>query len=176
MLTIHGGDFRPGPAEFAAGSLTLVSPGPPERVERIGAGRLASVETLASEGGGRERAIAKALIGSLVFGPVAGLAALSAVRKRHEVTFLARLDDGRHFVAVGDDRTFSRLRDASKGAGRASRIEKAEDRRAERSAARAEELVARYKADVSEREAPPRPLDPPVRAPQLPARPVFGRR
>lgn len=174
MLKIHGGDFHPGSASFTSGILTLMSLRDPSAREQIGAARLSSLEVLTREGGGRTGAMAKALVGSLVFGPVAGLTALAALRTKHEITFMARLDDGRHFVATGDQKTFAELKAASAGTARASRVEQAEDRQAEISAARAADLVGRYKARLDLSEASDAPRSPPARS--APPRPVFGKR
>jgi hypothetical protein len=113
-ITVHAGDFAKGGAHsFAWGALNMYGPKGrlQEPLQRIELGQLAEVDVASEEtfrkvGG----SIGWGAAGLLVLGPAGMLAGvLVGGGKRKEVTFVAKLKDGRKMLATADQATYTKL-------------------------------------------------------------------
>ena len=112
-VTVHAGDFLKGDGQFSFGSLTLKTTEHAWLGETIQLSQLESVDVASEESvkkiGG---AIGWGAAGALVLGPVGLLAGLLLGGKKKEVTFVAKLKDGRRLLATTDSKTFIKLQAA----------------------------------------------------------------
>lgn len=112
-INVLAGDFKKGKMFFLFGKITLITENPP-KVEQVAAADLDAVEPASEESvkklGGT---VGWGVVGATVFGPAGLLAGLLLGGKKTEVTFVARLKDGRKFLASTDSKTFSALRAAA---------------------------------------------------------------
>jgi hypothetical protein len=107
---VISGDFPAGDAEFQAGSFTLKSPLKPSRELKIPCSRIETLETAIEEVVNKKgSAIRWGLAGALLLGPVGLVAGLLLSSKEKEITFYAKLKDGRCFLATTDSDTFSKI-------------------------------------------------------------------
>lgn len=111
-VTVHAGDFQKG-GMYLLGSLHLTPLGAPwgtqqeivpvAKIEEID---IATEETVRRAGG----VIGWGAVGAVIAGPAGILAAiLLGAGKRREVTFVARLTDGRKILATTDGDTYKKL-------------------------------------------------------------------
>jgi len=108
QFKVHGGDFGKGNGQYLFGGLSL--PG----FNSIRATELESVEILTEESIKKlGRTIGGGLIGRALLGPVGLLAGVLASGRKREITFIAKLKDGRQFIATAYIDTFVKLKGAS---------------------------------------------------------------
>ncbi len=173
-ITLKAGDFGAGMAvTVGADALYLPDPRAPGRTESVPLGSLGEVEAVADDYSKRERsAMRLGLAGAALLGPIGLAAGALALRKPKDVTFMARLADGRHFVATADARTYAALRSARlTGSLPAGDGEEPPDEAIDA-------MITRYveaKASAPETPGPAAASDPSADAPR-PAAPAFGRR
>lgn len=109
-VNIVCGEFHPGPCAFYGHCLTLQPLDLDKPLLRVACSHLREVECVGCE---ESLSLASALVwgvaGLLVMGPLGALLGVALCGRRTEVTFKARLRDGRAFVAVASARTFRRL-------------------------------------------------------------------
>ena len=112
-VTVHAGDFLKGDSRFSCGSLILKTTEHPWLGETIPIHQLETVEVASEESvkkiGGT---LGWGAAGALVLGPVGLLAGLLLGGRRKEVTFVAKLHDGRKLLATTDNGTFIKLQAA----------------------------------------------------------------
>lgn len=112
-ITILGGDFLKGRSAYGFGTLVLRTEAHPISGETIPLSELESIEVASEESvkkiGGT---IGWGAAGALVLGPVGLLAGLLLGGKKKEVTFVAKLKDGRKFLATADSGIFTKLKAA----------------------------------------------------------------
>jgi len=112
-IKIHAGDFPKGEGQFMFGAFTLKTADNPFWGEGISANQLEQVEIASEESikklGG---AIGWGLVGGALLGPVGLLAGLLLGGKKKQVCFVAKLKDGRKFLASTDSQTFIKIQAA----------------------------------------------------------------
>ena len=116
-ITVHAGDFKPGGSHsLFMGALNMLpaNAGLFDQPQRIPLSKVAHVETASEESvrklGGT---VGWGAAGFVVLGPVGLLAGLLMGGKRTEVTFVAKLTDGRKMLATTDAATFKKLAGAA---------------------------------------------------------------
>lgn len=114
QIKVLAGDFQVGEgSSFVFGGFTLRKPGswfetesvPPTFIEEIA---VASEENVKRLGG----TVGWGAAGALLLGPAGMLAGLLLGGRRKQVTFVARLKDGRKFLATTDAKTFTNIQAA----------------------------------------------------------------
>jgi hypothetical protein len=106
-VKVHAGDFPKGDGHFFFGSLVLggyTIPG--SQLEEVA---VASEENVKKVGG----TLGWGAAGAVILGPVGLLAGLLLGGRKKEVTFVARLKDGRKILATTDNQTFIKLQSAA---------------------------------------------------------------
>ena len=122
MFKIEAGDFLAG----GAGSLTLGTLALPvkrgllfDKLERMPGSELAEVEIASEESVKRiGGTVGWGLAGGVLLGPVGLLAGLLAGGNKKRVTFVARLKDGRKFLATGQQADFVKMQAEAFGKSR----------------------------------------------------------
>lgn len=112
-IKVHAGDFLKGDSQYSFGSLILKTEKhnflgetiPITELETVG---IATEESVKNLGG----AIGWGAAGAVILGPVGLLAGLLLGGKKKEVTFVAKLKDGRKLLASTDSKTFTKLQAA----------------------------------------------------------------
>ena len=112
-VKIHAGDFLKGDGVYSFGSLVLRTKehsfvGESIRVTRLEKVEIATEESVKKIGG----TIGWGVTGAVIFGPVGLLAGLLLGGKKKEVTFVAKLRDGRKLLATTDSKIFTKLQAA----------------------------------------------------------------
>jgi hypothetical protein len=112
-IKVHAGDFLKGDSSFTFGVLMLRTKEHSYAGETIPLNQLehleiASEESVKNIGG----AIGWGAIGGLALGPAGLLAGLLLGGKKNEVTFIAKLKDGRRLLATTDSKTYTKLKAA----------------------------------------------------------------
>jgi hypothetical protein len=113
-IKILAGDFLKGDSNFSFGSLSLRTKEhsflgeiiPAKEIDEI---EIANEESTKKIGG----TIGWGAAGAIVFGPAGLLAGLLLGGRKKEVTFVAKLKDGRKFMATTDPNTYTKLKAAS---------------------------------------------------------------
>lgn len=112
-IKIHAGDFLDGDSQFHFGQMMLRTQEHPWHGEAIPTTELDSVEIATKESvkkiGGT---VGWGAAGALILGPVGLLAGLLLGGKKKEVTFVAKLKDGRKFLATTDAKSYTKLQAA----------------------------------------------------------------
>jgi hypothetical protein len=186
---LKAGDFGAGSTVLFGDDLVhLPNPDAPGGVEHLSVRALVEVEPVAADSTDRVNSAVKfGLSGFAALGPIGLAASALALGRAKQVTFMAKLADGRHFVATADARSLADLR-ALRG-GRVAAP--AEDVAAPEEVRAIDDMIARYaaKSGLAVRgeapsptartaatrtpdAAPPSGLD----LPAGPPRKVFGRR
>lgn len=111
-IEIHAGDFAKGSAKYSFSSISFPwEPGDgffgksvkPSEIESVD---IASEESVKRLGG----SIGWGAVGAVILGPVGLLAGLLAGGMGKDVTFVAKLKDGRKFLGTTDSKTFTSLK------------------------------------------------------------------
>jgi hypothetical protein len=109
-VNIVCGDFHPGATIYDGHSLMLQPLETQKPPLKIACSSLRDILCLSCE---ENTPLATALlwgsVGLLILGPLGAVLGVTLCSKRNEVTFKARLRDGRAFVAIASDRTFRRM-------------------------------------------------------------------
>lgn len=110
-LTIHAGDFAIGAGhEYAFGNLRLLRPNKLWSVEVVPTSELEEVAVATEESVKRlGGTVGWGVVGGALLGPVGLLAGLLAGGRGKDVTFTARLKDGRKFLATTDAKTYTKI-------------------------------------------------------------------
>jgi len=115
-IKIHAGDFLKGDSTYFFGQLSLRTEEHSFTGEKIPDTELESVDIATEESikklGGT---LGWGAAGAVLLGPVGLLAGLLLGGRKKEVTFVARLKDGRRMLATTDSKTFTRLQAAAFG-------------------------------------------------------------
>src|ERR1700694_4666850 len=95
IVNVHGGDFVPGSiGTFSSGVLKLKTLEHPFLGETIPVQRIVDVEIVAQEGVGRPgAAVGRAIVGSVLLGPIGALAGAATTKQRTDITFAASFQD-----------------------------------------------------------------------------------
>lgn len=112
-IKIHAGDFLEGDSIYSFGALSLRTEqhrflGETIPLDQLDSIELASEENVKRLGG----AIGWGAAGAVLLGPVGLLAGLLAGGRKKQVTFVAKLKDGRKMLATTDNKTFTKLQAA----------------------------------------------------------------
>lgn len=108
-IDVLAGDFKKGRMFFMFGKMTLITEVPPKveaiPITELDAVEIASEESIKKVGG----TVGWGVVGATLLGPAGLLAGLLLGGRKTEVTFVARLNDGRKFMATSDTKTFKAL-------------------------------------------------------------------
>lgn len=112
-LKIIGGDFEKGEGTFSFGSFALTKPGHWFAREHIKSSDIESIYPASEETVKKFFGTAgMALIGGIVLGPIGALAGALVGGRKKEIAFIARLKDGRKFMATADNKTYLKIQAA----------------------------------------------------------------
>jgi len=113
-IKVHAGDFRKGGGHsLMLGSLIMRTPKHWILGETIPLTELAEVDVASEESVKRfGGTVGWGIAGSVLFGPVGLLAGVLVGGRGKEVTFIAKLKDGRKMLATTDSKTFTKLQAA----------------------------------------------------------------
>ncbi|MCY1397532.1 hypothetical protein D9M71_125400 [compost metagenome] len=114
-LTIQAGDFLQGEGEYTDGAITLRTLKNPQQGEKITLNRIKEM-TIANQESSRSlgSTLGWGMAGALVAGPIGMIAGMWLGGKEEEVTFVAKLKDGRKLMAITDAKTYTKLSRALK--------------------------------------------------------------
>lgn len=113
-IKVHAGDFAEGKADMSFSAITFAweagdgFTGKRVRLDEIAEVDKASEESVKRFGG----TVGWGAVGALILGPVGMLAGLLIGGKSTDVTFVAKLKDGRKFLATSDAKTYTKLQAA----------------------------------------------------------------
>lgn len=111
-IKVHAGDFE-GDGKFSGTSLVLRAKECPSIKEYIKLQQLESVEIATEESVKRVGGtVGWGVAGAVTLGPVGLLAGLLLGGRGKDVTFVAKLRDGRKLLATTDSKTFTRIQAA----------------------------------------------------------------
>ncbi|WP_223458243.1 MULTISPECIES: hypothetical protein [unclassified Pseudomonas] len=109
-ITVISGDFLAGDADFQSGLFTLKSAVKPSLELKIPISKIEILETATEEVVNKKgSAIRWSLAGALLLGPVGLVAGWLLCDKEREITFYAKLKDGRCLLAITDIDTYSKI-------------------------------------------------------------------
>ncbi len=170
-IKLLAGDFgASGEVRLSDDGLYLPNPEMTDGEERVSFRVLAEVEPVANDQSKRlGSALKLSLSGLAAMGPVGLAAGALAVRKGKDLTFMVKLDDGRHFIAATDARTYADIRSSRLGA-RHSAVEEDDPARE----AEIDRMIARYmeEHDIAAPPAAPEEIPLAPDAPPMAAAPV----
>lgn len=113
-ITVHAGDFLKGETAVGNDAMFLKTEKHKWIGEKISISEFETVEVASEENvktiGGT---VGWGAVGALALGPVGLLAGLLLGGKGKEVTFVARLKDGRKLLATTDNKTFMKIKAAA---------------------------------------------------------------
>lgn len=114
-ITVHAGDFKPGGSHYYSNlvglnSMFMTAPkGAFGRQEPIKVDQIAEISVASEEAARRIGGIVGwGAVGVTIFGPV-GLLAILLAKKHRDITFVAKLKDGRKMLATTDAGTYRKL-------------------------------------------------------------------
>lgn len=109
-IDVHAGDFLKQAGTYSFNTLTLKTKEHPYVGERIDVSQIETLDVATEESvkklGG---AVGWGAAGGLLLGPVGLLAGLLAGGNKKNVTFVAKLYDGRKLLATTDSKTFTKI-------------------------------------------------------------------
>lgn len=109
-ITVHAGDFLAGKGQISFGTMTLRTKEKSWVGETIPFTKIAEIDKASEESVKRiGGTIGWGAAGALVLGPVGLLAGLLAGGRGKDVTFVAKLKDGRKLLATTDVKTFTKM-------------------------------------------------------------------
>ncbi len=107
-ITFHAGDFGTGQGSYTFGSIVVPSTWEPIAADALSEVDLATEDSVKRIGG----TLGWGAVGGLALGPAGLLAGLLLGGRAKEVTFAAKLKDGRKFLGTTDSKTFTKLKAA----------------------------------------------------------------